>query len=142
MGDSDAEESAAAAEIRSDEEPCEFDASDWRHPEAAREDYKTSEEDLRCRGDKAHHTNSQLWNAQTTFLLDHQTRMAAYKDCFDSLRGLRNPIAHSLGRSVEAVINTERKRLRGVSKCPADVFARMDEVLQHDLNKRRKLQCD
>ena len=34
----------------------------------------------------------------------------------------------------------ERKRLHQLSKCPANVFARMDEMLTADSNKRRKLQ--
>ena len=140
--DSDAEERAAAAEIGSDEEPDPFDARDWVNPEEAREKYASSEEDLRCRGDIADHTNSQLSlpNAQNTFLLDHQSRLRAYKECYDNLTSLRSPISYSLGKSVEQVMHIERKRLHQVSKCPAEVFARMDEMLKGDLNKRRKLQ--
>ena len=37
-------------------------------------------------------------------------------------------------------MNVERKRLHQVSKCPAEVFAHMNEMLKGDLNKRRKLQ--
>ena len=135
--DIDGEESAAAAEIGSDEEPDPFDARDWMNPEEAREKYASSEEDLRCRGDRAPHTNSQLSlpNAQNTFLLDYQSRHRAYKECYDNLRSLHSPISQSLGDTVENVMRKERKRLHQVSKCPAEVFARMDEMLNADLNK-------
>ena len=33
----------------------------------------------------------------------------------------------------------ERKRLRQAAKCPVEIFAKMDEVLQEDCRKRRKL---
>ena len=139
---SDAEESAAASEVGSDGEPDEFDPSDWVNPEEAREKYKVSEEDLRCRGDIPSHTNSQLSLASpdNTELLDYQSRLRAYRECYANLTGLRNPISHSLGESVKKVIRDERKRLHSVQKCPAEVFIRMNEMVQGDIKKSRKLQ--
>ena len=108
-------------------------------PDEAKVKYGSTEEDLRCRGDIAADTNSELslHNTQHTALLDFKSKIRAYKECYDNLRSLRSPISHSLSDTVDRVMAIERKRLHQVSKCPADVFARMYEMLQGDINKRR-----
>ena len=107
----------------------------------AKESLANTEEDLRCRGDKAADTNSDLslHSTQHTALLDYKAKMDAYKECYHILRGLRSPIPQSLCNTVDRVMQVERKRLHQLDKCPAHVFARMDEMLQDDTKKRRKL---
>ena len=138
----DVVEDAAANASDMDEEPCQFDQADWVNPVEAQEAYAPREEDLRCRGDRAAHSNSELSlpNTDHTNMLEFRSKMRAYKDCYDSLRALQSPIAHSLSDTVDRVMHVERKRLRDQSKCPAEVFARMDAMLQVDLTKRRRLQ--
>ena len=139
----EASEEAVAEAIDSDTEPDTFDASDWVNPAEAREKYANTEEDLRCRGDKAAHTTStlSLHCAQHTALWHYQAKMDAYKECFDNLKSLRSPIPQGLCNTVERVMEAERKRLHTLEgkRCPAHVFARMDEMLQADTKRRRIL---
>ena len=140
--ESDADVAASEAEDAEDGETEPFDPSDWVDPEEAREKYASSAKDIRCHGDTAPRTNCELAlpNAQSTVLLDYRDRMRAYKECYDSLTSLRHPISHSLCMSVGNVMKVERKRLHSISQRRGEVFARMDEMLQEDICKRRKLQ--
>ena len=110
---SDAEEDASvvAEDLEGDREPDLFDPEDWVNPEEAVQMYACSEEDFRCRGDKAHHTNSRLSlpGAQETGLVEYQTRMRAYKDCLENLKSLRTPISYSLAQTVERTLWHEKK---------------------------------
>ena len=102
-------------------------------PEEAIKKYGSSSEDLRCHGDKATHTNSELsrLNVPNVELIDYQTRLRAYKDCYDGLTSLNDPIAYSAGRTMEKLMAVERKRFHQVSKCLAEVFSRMDAAVSY-----------
>ena len=97
------------------------------NPEQARETYAPKEEDFRCRGD---------FEADPC-LLDYRTRLRAYKECFDSLRAMPSSVSHSLSNTLDRAIKVEGKRLRQARNCQAQVFAKMEEILESESKKRR-----